>query len=138
MKAARRLSCFLRLSMVLAALVAVGCSSAQVVNNSGVLIKRVKVGHVDFRENLDDCAGGCSTGFKEVKAVANHVSLKETDTSLWKALGYLSTFAAGTNYAVNIRKVADEFCAELWKRNQTDSTFNDDTTKELIDSHCRE
>lgn len=114
-------------------------SSVQVVNNSSVLLNMVKIGAVEFSENLKMCADGCSTGFKNVEQGDNPISAQTTDDPGWAILGNLGPFNKNTHYAVNIvLKASDQVCAELWKRNQTDSTFNDDTTKELITTVCLE
>ena len=109
--------------------------STQVVNNSGALFHMVKVGGVEFTENLNKCSDGCSTGFITVPEGGNHVFLQETSGGAWVDLGELGTFERKVNYAVNIRN-AGGYCAELWVRHQTSTTFNDDTTRTLIATNC--
>jgi len=121
---------------VLVGLVSSGCASTQVTNNSGSLFTKATVGPVEFNEGLDYCADGCSTGFKRVRTGENSIFLRVNENSPWKNIGYLGPFEKDTYYSVSIRKGEKEFCAELWKRYDTDSTFNDDTTKILIESLC--
>lgn len=109
--------------------------STQVTNNSGTLIYKVKVGGVEFTENLSYCADGCSTGFIDVPEGSNNIQLQQTSGGTWVDLGDLGSFEKGSHYSVNI-KTGALFCAELWKRHQTNSTFNDDTTRELVASNC--
>jgi len=113
-----------------------GCANTQVTNNSGSLLNRAKVGQVGFSENLDYCGTGCSTGFKRVRTGNNTISLRETVESSWISIGNLGPFVRDKFYSVNIRKAEQRFCAELWKRTDTTSEFNNDTTKELIQSLC--
>lgn len=110
-------------------------ASVQVVNNSGTLIHKVKVGGVEFTENLEYCATGCSTGFIDVPQGTNNIQLQQTSGGTWTDLGDLGPFENGRHYAVNIR-TDGSFCAELWIRHQTSTTFNDDTTKDKIASNC--
>ncbi len=107
--------------------------SIQVTNNSGSLIHKVKVGDIEFSENLDMCGSGCSTGFKDVKEGENQISVQLSEGSAWETIGTLAGFKNGNHYAVNITGAR---CAELWILHQTDIYFNDDTTKELIGSVC--
>ena len=109
--------------------------SVQVVNNSGVLFYKVKVGGVEFTEHLDECADGCSTGFIRVPEGSNTIQLQQTSGGPWLDLGDLGSFQRGLHYAVNIR-AGGAFCAELWRRYQTTPIFNDDMTKELVASSC--
>ena len=117
-----------------------GCASSQVTNNSGSLLNKIRVGWVNFSENLDYCGDGCSTGFDVVAAGDNQIALKETSSSGWQTMNeLLGPFQNGLKYSVNIIKNnSGNFCAELWKRDQTSSEFNDDTTRDLIGSHCFE
>jgi hypothetical protein len=50
-------------------------------------------------------------------------------------LGDLGPFQRNWHYSVNIRNEGS-YCAELWHRLQTSTTFNDDTTRVLITSNC--
>ena len=131
------------LLILLIALVMSGCAQTQVTNNSGTLLDLVKVGSVNFDENLDYCGDGCSTGFKKVKTGDHKVSLRETPTSSWKAVGTVGPFKKGKFYSVNVRKLlgqigpGKQYCTELWQRFDTDSEFNNDTTKTRIDSSCQ-
>jgi hypothetical protein len=109
--------------------------STQVTNNSGTRIHMVKVGGVEFTENLSYCADGCSTGFINVPQGTNNIQLQQTSGGSWIDLGDLGLFEKGLHYSVNI-KSNDLFCVELWKRHQTSTTFNDDTTRELVASNC--
>lgn len=114
-----------------------GCSSSiQVVNNSGAILYKVKVHTVEFAENLDRCGDGCSTGFKKVPAGMNTVSLKETEGDDWIEVGELGPFKKKLNYAVNITKSDGEYCAGLWRRQQTSTTFNDDMTRIFVGKAC--
>ncbi|MCP4135138.1 MAG: hypothetical protein GY754_29480 [bacterium] len=111
--------------------------STQVTNNSGFLINKVTVGGVEFTENLSYCYDGCSTGFIDVDEGSNAIMLQRTASSAWETIGSVGSFEANTHYAVNIVMNGSDLCAELYIRHQTDSYFNDDTTKELIDTVCR-
>ncbi len=115
-----------------------GCAHTQVTNNSGSLIHKVKVGSVEFSENLDFCATGCSTGFKHVRRGNRTILLQTSDISSWVTIGNLGPFLKGKFYSVNMRMVNKSFCAELWHRTDTGSEFNEDTTKEIIQSLCLE
>jgi hypothetical protein len=118
-------------------MVLAGCSSStQVTNKSGILLDKVKVNSVEFSENLDHCGDGCSTGFYNVPAGKNVVSLKVDAGSGWMVLGELGPFEKNAHYSVTITKSGGEFCAELWKRLQTTTTFNDDATKIFIGKSC--
>lgn len=112
---------------------------SQVTNNSGVLLKKVKIGLIDFTENLDYCAEGCSTGFKTVAVDDNKVSLETTDSVVKTLTDRLGPFEMGFKYAVNIiMNEEDQFCAELWRRDNTGPYFNADTTKVRLEWHCFE
>ena len=108
---------------------------AQVVNNSGDLLYQVNVGDVVFTEHLSDCGSGCSTGFIDVVEGTNDIVVYQSETSIGESLGSVGQFQKSNNYAVNIRNV-DGYCAELWQRFDTSGTFNDDTTRVLIDTGC--
>lgn len=110
---------------------------AQVVNNSGVNIFQVKVGKVVFHENLSSCADGCSTGFQKIAGPSNPIAVKMDSTSSWVNIGSLGNFEGCLNYAVNIVKKGNTLCAELYLRKNTDSTFNNDTTKKKISQTCK-
>lgn len=110
--------------------------SAQVVNNSGDLFTIAWIGSVPFTENLDYCASGCSTGFHDVAEGFNEIAIEHPFTLETLVIGTLGTFDPDTFYAVNIIKSGSSYCAELWIRYQTGSTFNDDTTREFVDSVC--
>jgi hypothetical protein len=119
-------------------MVMAGCSpSTQVTNKSGVLLNKVKVNTVEFTENLDHCGDGCSTGFINVPAGKNVVSLKVAAGSEWMVLGELGPFEKNAHYSVTVTKSGDTFCAELWKRLQTSTTFNDDATKIFVGKSCQ-
>jgi len=119
-------------------MVLAGCSSStQVTNNSGVLLNRVRVNTVEFSKNLDYCSDGCSTGFTGVPAGTNVISLNVAAGSEWMALGELGPFEKNSHYSVTITKSGVKFCAELWKRLQTTTTFNDDTTKIFVGKSCQ-
>ncbi len=109
---------------------------AQVVNNSGVSIYKVRVGRVEFSRHLSSCFDGCSTGFKDVKKGKNRVYVKIRSTSAWKEIGTVGKFEVEKHYAVNILLKGETLCALLALRHQTDSTYNDDRTKEAIDRSC--
>ena len=110
---------------------------AQVVNNSGLSIYRVKIGHVEFVKNLSRCFDGCSTGFKNVRSGRNQISVKMTSRSAWKMIGTVGRFENSRHYAVNIlKKKGDMLCVQLAVRHQTDSTYNDDRTKEVFNNAC--
>lgn len=109
--------------------------STQVVNNSATLVFKVKVGSVEFTENLSMCGEGCSTGFIDVPDGDNNIMLQVEDGGAWVDLGNVGPFGKNKLYAVNIR-ITGSYCAELWRRHQADSTFNDDTSKELVSSNC--
>lgn len=115
-----------------------GCSpSIQVTNKSGMLLQKVKVNTVEFTENLDYCSDGCSTAFKNVPPGKNVIAMKVSAGSEWMALGELGPFEKNVHYSVTITRSGDVFCAELWKRLQTVSTFNDDTTKIFLGKTCQ-
>lgn len=97
---------------------------AQVVNNSGLSLYKVRVGHVEFSRHLSSCFDGCSTGFKDVKKGKNRVSVKMTRASAWKEIGIVGKFEVGKHYAVNIVSKMETLCAQLAVRHQTDSTYN--------------
>ena len=109
--------------------------SAQVVNNSGTLIHKVRVGGVEFTEHLGECADGCSTGFINVPEGANVIQLQQTSGGAWSDLGVLAPFEKGLYYSVNI-KTQGSFCAELWILGQTSIRFNDNTSKVFVASNC--
>ncbi|ACD90204.1 MAG: hypothetical protein HGA57_01105 [Chlorobium limicola] len=114
-----------------------GCSpSIQVTNKSGQLLHKVKVRDVEFAENLDHCGNGCSTAFKSVPAGSNMIFLKVSEGSEWMQLGELGPFEKNRHYSVTITKSGAEFCAELWRRQQTNTTFNDDMTKVFVSGSC--
>lgn len=118
-------------------MVTAGCApSSQVTNKSGMLLKKVRVNTVGFTENLDHCGDGCSTGFKDVPAGKNVIFLQVAEGSEWMTLGELGPFEKKAHYSVTITKTGDQFCAELWKRLQTGTTFNDDATKIFIGKSC--
>ncbi len=108
----------------------------QVVNNSGMKIFRIRVGTVEFYKNLSRCSDGCSTGFKQVRADRNEVSVKFEKTSSWKKIGTLGKFSNCGYYAVNIIKKGNTLCAVLALRQQTDTTYNNDRTKKIIARTC--
>jgi hypothetical protein len=134
MKLTTRLSAvFLLLSVALA-----GCApSSQVTNKSGTLLHMVRVSNVAFTENLDYCADGCSTGFKDVPRGTNAVALQVAEGSPWIALGSIGPFEKRAHYSVTMTKTGGRYCAELWKRLQTGTTFNDDATKIFIGRSCQ-
>ena len=110
---------------------------SQVTNNSQSLLRKVKIGAVEFTENLDYCGTGCSTDFSRVAAGDNQIMLQQTSGSAWQTLSEpLGPFENGLFYSVNITSSGGGFCAELRKRGNTDLYFNDDTGKQLIESHC--
>ena len=113
----------------------------QVTNNSGFLIQEAKVAEVVFTEHIGDCAEGCSTAFKKVPRGHNRVSLQKAASSDVIDVGELGPFKFDwlepKKYAVNVVTDAERVCAELWRRYQTDSTFNDDTTRVRITTVCR-
>ncbi len=110
--------------------------SAQVVNNSGALFHKVKVGDVEFTENLENCGSGCSTDFKDVPQGSNNIQLQQTSGGPWTDLGNLELFENDLLYAVNI-VTSGTLCAELWRREApADASFNDDATKVLLGSNC--
>ncbi len=118
-------------------LVVTGCApSSQVTNKSGMLLKKVRVNTIEFTENLDHCGDGCSSGFKDVPAGKSEISLKVSEGSEWMTLGELGPFENNAHYSVTITKTGDQFCAELWKRLQTGTTFNDDATKIFVGKSC--
>lgn len=118
-------------------MVLAGCSSStQVTNKSGILLEKVKVNSVEFSENLDHCGDGCSTGFINVPSGTNVIFLKVAPGSEWMELGKLGPFEKNSHYSVTITKSGDKFCAELWKRLQTSTTFNDDATKIFVEKSC--
>lgn len=122
--------------------------SVQVVNNSGGRIDRVIIGAVTFTQNLSYntslypsdngsyCGDGCSTGFFDIVTGSNNVAVYATSASVQVSLGALGAFDTGNSYAVNIRKVGGNYCAELWKRLNTNSIFNSDTTRVQISTTC--
>jgi hypothetical protein len=119
-------------------MVMAGCSpSIQVTNKSGMLLNTVKVNTVEFTENLDYCSDGCSTAFKDVPHGKNVIAMKATAGSEWMVLGELGPFEKNAHYSVTITRSGDVFCAELWKRLQTVTTFNDDTTKIFSGKTCQ-
>ena len=138
MKRSKKHSYFIWFIGLIGVLIMGGCAKVQVTNNSGSLIHKVKVGSVEFSENLDYCATGCSTGFKRVRRGNRTILLQTSDTSSWLTLGNLGPFLKNKFYSVNIKMVDKSFCAELWQRTDTDSEFNEDTTKQLIQSLCLE
>ena len=124
-------------------LLAPGCGSddtanpsTQVTNNSGSSLAMVKMENVEFTQYLDNggCLG-CSTGFKDVPEGGNAITLQVTGSPDWITLGTLGPFESDSHYSVNISD-SGGLCAELWLRHQTSSTFNDDTTRELITTSC--
>lgn len=118
-------------------MVLAGCApSTQVTNKSGMLLKKVRVNTIEFAENLDYCGDGCSTGFKDVPAGSNTIFLKVSEGSEWMTLGAVGPFEKNAHYSVTITKSGDQFCAELWKRLQTGTTFNDDATKIFVGKSC--
>lgn len=110
--------------------------SCQVVNNSGTLIHKVFVGGVEFTENLSYCGDGCSTGFLDVPLGSNNIQLQQTSGGTMLELGDIGPFENGRHHAVNIRTLGGEFCAELWHRTDTNSEFNNDTSRTLISGNC--
>lgn len=109
---------------------------AQVVNNTNGLLAKAWVGAVEFTENLAFCGSGCSTGFLDVAEGANAIAVQPLTEVLARQIGALGPFARNISYAVNIIRPGASYCAELWIRHQTASTFNDDTTRELVSSIC--
>jgi len=111
--------------------------SCQVTNKSGMPLQKVKVHSVEFSENLDYCGDGCSSGFKNVPAGKSMIFLQVAEGSEWMVLGELGPFEKKAHYSVTITKTGDQFCAELWKRLQTSTTFNDDATKIFSGKSCQ-
>jgi|GEM_PF-1437505 len=109
---------------------------AQVVNNSGISIFKVRVGSVEFSRHLSSCFYGCSTPFKRVRSGRNSVQIKFSRTAPWKSIGSLGSFEVCKKYALNITKRGNRFCAALAQRFQTDSTYNNDRTKKVITETC--
>jgi hypothetical protein len=115
-----------------------GCApTTQVTNNSGFLIQKVLVDDVVFTENLNSCADGCSTAFIKVPRGNNCITLQKTSSSDIFDIGELGLFKCNKHYSVNIITNGGRVCAELWHRLQTDSTFNDDTTRVMIGTVCQ-
>ena len=110
--------------------------SAQVVNNTNTLLAKAFVGAVEFTENLDFCGSGCSTGFLDVAEGSNDVAALALNETVAVQIGALGPFEPNTHYAVNLVGAAGSYCAELWIRYQTSTTFNDDTTRVLVGSAC--
>jgi hypothetical protein len=113
--------------------------SVQVVNNSGQTIYQVKVGNVLFSRHIGTCSDGCSTGFKNVTAGNNTISVRVEPTSSWVVMGTLKGFEDNNHYAVNLIAGSrdSEGCAELYIRYNTTPYFNDDRTKEKIGKICK-
>ena len=111
--------------------------SAQVTNNSGNLLSFAWIDNVVFSENIGDCGSGCSTGFYEVPERNCSISIQPQDYTEPLLLGELGPFEVDMNYAVNITHTGSQYCAELWVRYQTSSTFNEDTSKQLQVSVCQ-
>ncbi len=113
--------------------------SAQVVNNCGENIYQVKVGSVLFSRHIGSCSDGCSTGFKNVPAGSNKISVKLEPTSPWVAMGTLRGFESNKHYAINLVAGSRdaEGCAELFIRYNTTPRFNDDRTKVKIGETCK-
>ncbi len=114
----------------------------QVTNNADFLIERAMVADVEFTEHIGGCTGGCSTGFKKVPSGHNPVSVDKAASPEIIEFAELGPFRLNwwfkpKKYAVNIVTDAERVCAELWRRYQTDSTFNDDTTRVMITTVCR-
>lgn len=109
---------------------------AQVVNNTNGLLAKAWVGAVEFTENLGHCGSGCSTGFLDVAEGANAIAVQPLTEALARQIGTFGPFERNTSYAVNIIRSGASYCAELWIRHQTASTFNDDTTRVLVSSIC--
>ena len=105
----------------------------QVVNNSGINIHQAKVGNVFFSRYIGSCSDGCSTGFKEIKAGSNTVSVKITPASPWVVIGTLNGFQNNKHYAVNFITGRDgAMCAELWLHHNPDIPFNENPVKERM------
>lgn len=115
-----------------------GCSTdTQVTNKSGTLLNRVRVNNVEFAENLNHCGDGCSTGFKEVPSGKSAINLLVSEGSGWIALGELGPFENNNHYSVTITQTGGKYCAELWKRLQTGTTFDEDPSKIFIGKTCQ-
>jgi hypothetical protein len=107
-----------------------------VVNNSGHSLFQVKIGRVMFKRNLSRCSDGCSTGFKQVREGKSSIAVKAGRRADWEKLGTLGRFEQCKKYAVNIVSRGGSVCAQLAERRQTDSTYNRDRTKRVIDETC--
>lgn len=83
-------------------------------------------------------SSGGSTGFSYVAEGTNTITVKQTSTSASVSVGSLGSFQKGIskNYAMNIRTVSGSYCAELWQRLDTNSNFDDNTTRVLISTTC--
>jgi len=105
----------------------------QIVNNSGKTIYKIKVGTTNFSKKLPK---GSSTGFKEVFAGKNQISVKFNNTSPWRKIGTLGKFVKCSHYAVNIYFNGKSLCATLALRQNTDATYAADRTKRIVDKTC--
>ncbi len=104
----------------------------QVVNNSGVAIFQVKVDDKIFSEHLGECFDGCSTGFMQVKAGSNQVSVKMTAIAPWQVVGSLSGFEYNKHYSVNMVSGKGGLCAALYFLADTSIPFNDNHSKRAV------
>ena len=142
MSRSKKYSYFFWFISLIIVLIINGCASTQVTNNSGSLLHKVKVGTVEFSKNLDYCSNGCSTGFKWVTEGKNKISLQLLPLlpqAPWTTIGNLGPFVRFKHYSVNIiRNANGDFCAELWIRYDAGDEFNNDTTKDFVESHCFE
>lgn len=116
----------------------VGCPMAQVTNNSGIKISGVKIGNIGFSQIIDNCPDGCSTGFSVVSPGKNQILMTVKFGMIVKELTRpLGPFENGSYYSVNIVKNdSGTLCAELWRRKDTESEFNADTTRNQINTGC--
>ncbi len=111
---------------------------AQVVNNSGIKIYKVKIGKKIFAQYIGSCSDGCSTGFKIVNTGINTIYVKIRPDAPWIVMGTLGAFEKYKHYAVNfVMESGGVLCAELYSRKNTDPIFNDDHTKILRGHVCK-
>ncbi len=107
---------------------------SQVTNNAGVDVAVAKVGDVEFVENLSGCGDGCSTGFEDVLAGDNVISVQLSAGSAWEEIGTLGPFDREKAYSVNL--VQGAACAELWELGDTSVPFNETPDKAMVTTSC--